>query len=370
MKCSKVRERLSLYIDGELDERSAAEIRSHTGECSDCGRELAAMRSLICAAREVELAEPPIDIARRIREAVAAEQRSGIGCDAALELISAYVDGELRPEDRGRVESHTAACGRCEAELRATAAIARGASEIESIEPPAGLRARIAAAVDAARPQSPLDRIAAALRSPRAVRWAAGAAAAAVIVVAVIVATPWTPQPVQTAAVERKAPAPSPSSLLPMPPAPNATAAASVQPEQMQKARGARIARHDRDGGTRPEPTAEASAPDTRPFAPVPPTPPIFEEPELTAERPDLLEELDTVDTAPQPEPIQVAVAPAPAIEPDKRSASQPTLMKVASAPAIENDDYEEWFARVKDRASVRGATRRNVSVDLFSARF
>lgn len=370
MRCCKVRERLSPYIDGELDERSAAEIASHVAECAECARELTAMQSLAVAAREIAFVEPSADIARRIREAVAAEQRSGIGCSATLELASAYIDGELSPADSSRVESHTAVCGRCETELRAMAAIAQAASEIEPVEPPVDLRARIAAGVDAARSRSPLDRIAAALRSPGAVRWAAGAAASAVIVVAVIIATPWTPQPVQTVTVEREAPSLPPSVLPPTAPGPDATAAASVQPEQVQKPRAVRLARRNPGTGARPEPAAAAAVPDSRPVPPGPPTPSAFDEPELTAERPELLENLDAPDTVPEPERSQVAVAPAPTIESDGGSASQPTLMKVASAPTVENDDYEEWFARVKDQASMRGAARRNVSVSIFSARF
>lgn len=96
----------------------------------------------------------------------------------------------------------------------------------------------------------------------------------------------------------------------------------------------------------------------------------MVEEPEVTGERPELPEEVEPLETTPSQEPTQVAVAPAPAIPSDESRAAQPTLIKVAVAPQIDTEDYDEWFARVKDQASMRGVARRSVSVSLFSAKF
>lgn len=366
MKCDKVRERLSVYIDGALDARGAAEIERHVAGCGECRRELAAMRRLVGAARGVEFVTPPAGLTRRIREAVAAERSSGIACDAALELVSAYVDGELTPDMRSRLEAHTALCGACEAQLRQTLAIAQSAAEIETVEPPAGLRAQIAAAVGGLRAESLLDRIVTTLTSPRAVRWTAGAAAAAVITIAVIVATPWEPQPVQTVSVEPETSVPAPSVVVPSPPASDTTVAAAAEPSQGQSPSAVRRAPRAKSMQTRPKTTLTAAAHVTRPTAPKP----TVEEPELTAERPEMPEEVESVETTPSQEPTQVAVAPAPAIPSDESRAAQPTLIKVAAAPQIDTEDYDEWFAKVKDQASMRGAARRSVSVSLFSAKF
>lgn len=65
------------------------------------------------------------------------------------EELSALLDGELAPADRARVEEHLAACAECAA-VRAELSRALGSLRtVEPIEPSAGLRRRVLAAVDA-----------------------------------------------------------------------------------------------------------------------------------------------------------------------------------------------------------------------------
>jgi anti-sigma factor RsiW len=99
-----------------------------------------------------------------------------------VELLSAHLDGETTPGERGRVELHLAACAACRAELEDLRRIVDASSRLVVPEVPVGLR----------------DRIAAAVARPRARRRAWIGAAASLATVG-LVATAWYlqgPQPV------------------------------------------------------------------------------------------------------------------------------------------------------------------------------
>lgn len=292
MKCSKIRERLSLYIDGALDEMSTRELEKHTAECSECAQELSVMRMLVDAAHEVEM-----------------------------------------------------------------------------VEPPTALRADILTAVRELQPETWLRRTIRMLTAPTTTRWAAGVSAAAVIAAAVIVNTPRSYDSRQSVSVERQAPISALSANISEPADSGVLAEAQVAPPRDQVASGTRRIARDRNPQHRPDAALAADEPVDRRAPVEPPRPPAMEEPVLTAERPEQLTEIEAAPATDSHEPAQVAVAPAPAL-PAGESSDQPTLMKVASAPVIDEKDYEEWFARVKDQASMRTTARKNVSVNLFSARF
>ncbi|MHC4777748.1 MAG: anti-sigma factor family protein [Planctomycetota bacterium] len=47
MKCEGIRERLTAYLDGELDETGAREMENHVGTCAGCSAELEGLRETV-----------------------------------------------------------------------------------------------------------------------------------------------------------------------------------------------------------------------------------------------------------------------------------------------------------------------------------
>lgn len=60
---------------------------------------------------------------------------AGIRCSAVLALLSDYLDGEIREEDRRLVEAHVAGCNVCE---RFGARFAAAVQSLRRLPPPAG----------------------------------------------------------------------------------------------------------------------------------------------------------------------------------------------------------------------------------------
>lgn len=75
MECSGVREKLSLYIDGMLDEQSLEMVEAHLAGCEECRNELAALREIIQAAGNIETVEPPKGLHGKILQAIAEEEQ-------------------------------------------------------------------------------------------------------------------------------------------------------------------------------------------------------------------------------------------------------------------------------------------------------
>ena len=79
------------------------------------------------------------------------------------DLLSAYLDGELAPDESAHLEAHLAGCGACRGELEATAGTRSLLRRLPELDPPPGLVARALA-----RPRKRVLPVA----------WAAAAAAA------------------------------------------------------------------------------------------------------------------------------------------------------------------------------------------------
>lgn len=69
MECGTISDQLGFYIDGTLDRLSAEKVEKHLAECGECRAELASLRVLIEAAREIEAEEPPLGLRARIAAA-------------------------------------------------------------------------------------------------------------------------------------------------------------------------------------------------------------------------------------------------------------------------------------------------------------
>jgi|GEM_PF-5238384 len=66
MECEEVRESLSAFLDGELNEHEREAVRAHVERCSDCARELAALQQVSALYRRLEDPEPPVDLEERV----------------------------------------------------------------------------------------------------------------------------------------------------------------------------------------------------------------------------------------------------------------------------------------------------------------
>lgn len=104
--CVEVKELLSLYIDGELDERTSDEVKKHMRFCTECHEEMEDIKRVIQACRDFEDEELPAGFKEQLHTKLAAEaerQRSvaarsrkinriiGIGSSIAALLIMAVI---------------------------------------------------------------------------------------------------------------------------------------------------------------------------------------------------------------------------------------------------------------------------------------
>ena len=77
MTCWKIRRKLPGYLDGTLGAEEHAPVREHLEFCADCQRELERYRKLSTLMSRLERAEPPADLALRIRVAITQARASG-----------------------------------------------------------------------------------------------------------------------------------------------------------------------------------------------------------------------------------------------------------------------------------------------------
>lgn len=123
--CWDREELLSGYLDGELTSGELAEVVAHLDGCTDC---IAVFRR-IQEARSLVRQLPDLDLP----SALAAALHLG-------DLLSAYLDGELSPQDVEHIGDHLALCAPCRSELReldAARTAVRALPRLEpSLEPP------------------------------------------------------------------------------------------------------------------------------------------------------------------------------------------------------------------------------------------
>lgn len=377
MNCAKVREKLSCYLDGVLDQSTLELIEAHLGACAQCGRELASLRTLVQTAGCIEAVEPPVGLKRGILNAIRRVERKARSCKQVGELLSPYVDGELAPAQDRTVTTHVADCPDCAEELRALQTLVTAAAHVDTVEPPADLRARIAHATTAVGPRKeasgiPIRERTREMFSPRALRWVGGAAAAAVIAFGVLTMTPHAAKQFQQAGVERSRHVAARTSVAPAAPQQPEVAQAAVEKPVPEKTalRRTVVAYAPRvrsvKAGVVAAVTEEEPA-DGRPVV----------EPEVRSVDSDIGDvdaylELGSAIGEELPEPAEVAAAPepAPVIVADTKKGGHPTLIKVASAPVISQDNIGEWLKRVKAQAAMRRGGSRPGGLRIISAKF
>lgn len=201
MKCGQVREKLSCYLDGVMDEATLEAVEAHLMRCADCRKELEALRVTVSLTSCIGDVESPACLASVIKETI--EQETAGSCAPYLAMFSEYIDGELSAKDKSDLEAHITICGSCEHELKIVKATVASVALAREIDPPAALRDRIAAAttgkrkIAALRHLRYLGRI---FQNRRAV-WAAGATAATVVLAAWILIPVGTKQKTTAKAV-------------------------------------------------------------------------------------------------------------------------------------------------------------------------
>lgn len=184
MDCSVVQDKLSLYIDGVLDEGTLEEVENHLTFCEDCRAEFEELRVLLEVAGEIEEIEPPAALNAAIKSS--AREALVPGCAEVLQVLSEYVDGELPESKASPVKRHLAICESCAQEMEMLSRTIAAAAAVEEVEPPLGLRDRIAALTTSVGGQKRVSRVLERIAEgmwPRTVGWAAAAAAVAAVIV-------------------------------------------------------------------------------------------------------------------------------------------------------------------------------------------
>lgn len=76
MNCKEIRERMSEYIDGVLDEERKQVLMEHVGACANCRRELSELERTIALVRSLEEVDPPADLLKQVHARLAVKEKS------------------------------------------------------------------------------------------------------------------------------------------------------------------------------------------------------------------------------------------------------------------------------------------------------
>jgi hypothetical protein len=68
MKCSEIRELLSGYVDGVLEQHEAEAVKNHLSECQECSRELADLQQTISLLNQMGEIIPPVEFRDNLRK--------------------------------------------------------------------------------------------------------------------------------------------------------------------------------------------------------------------------------------------------------------------------------------------------------------
>ena len=311
--------------------------------------------------------EPPASLRYRIFESVREARAQERRCAQVSGLLSAYVDGELTTKQVGLVEAHVSFCDRCAQELQALRMIVGAAGTVTPIEPPAGLRTRIAAAIADQSGESLVGSMLRGLRTalqPVSARWAAGAAVAA-LAVALVISMPQAPKQAGVAPVARKPLAPAPSARVAITPSPAASVRAlSAKAQETRVAYRPATRIEKRRSPSRRVIVAKVLRTTERKLVlhrvkPSPksdvPTMPATN----TADTPTTVSvETKTVEVA--------AAPPAPVTKPEARNPDTRALVKVAFTPIAAFDKAQSMMKQIKDEVAMHRSEARSATVAIF----
>jgi anti-sigma factor RsiW len=109
ISCTDLKEELSCYIDGELDETTQFKVRKHLDDCQLCKlscEQLVGVNTLLGKVHSNVVENAPdiwVDLEVKL---------PGV-CECVQEDLSAYLDGELLPSSKEGVSAHLESCATC-----------------------------------------------------------------------------------------------------------------------------------------------------------------------------------------------------------------------------------------------------------------
>jgi len=368
MECGQVREKLSCYLDGVLDEAMYEAIDSHLEHCVECRKELEALRSVVGLVSDLFEVEPPASLSSAIRNAVTKEQKLAGSCAYYRAMMSEYVDGELSADDEAEIESHVALCDHCSRELVALKTTVESLAAIGEVDPPASLRGRIAAATTGKKHVGIVtlvkSRIAALTLVPR-LGWAAGAAA-------VIAFAAWLAIPRQTDEQLAAKVDPNPSAAI-TEITPEPIPVAEPIPVEVDAKTALKSAVYRVTSSPREPVKTAASALETAVIrAEEKHKTPTYEDATQVATAP-----VEEVESRPVDE-VEIELAESSVIDEkaneDEATAvadqPQPKFMRIGHKPNINTQDIEDYFKDVKSDAQMKRKSGNRFRVDIITKQF
>ncbi len=104
LSCTDVRDLLSLYLDGELEEGKACAVRDHLADCSECTELAETMELITGAGAALAGVEPPDYLADDLQASP---------CRRWMGLLFQAVDREISQHNLERLLTHLEACPSC-----------------------------------------------------------------------------------------------------------------------------------------------------------------------------------------------------------------------------------------------------------------
>jgi len=132
-RCDDIRERLSAYVDGELEARHAREVEQHLTECEECADLGHAIESLTGTLAALRYLEPPPHLEADL---------AASPCRRWLGLLVSAIDRNIDDDNLERLLGHLEACPSC---TRIWTDLTLVHQVSEAMLPPAGLAERCAA---------------------------------------------------------------------------------------------------------------------------------------------------------------------------------------------------------------------------------
>ena len=102
--CTDVRDLLSLYLEGELEEEQAITVREHLAGCEDCAGILETLESIVDAGSALDELDPPDHLLSDLASSP---------CTRWLGLLFQAVDREISQHNLERLLTHLEACPSC-----------------------------------------------------------------------------------------------------------------------------------------------------------------------------------------------------------------------------------------------------------------
>jgi len=102
--CTDIRDLLSLYLEGELEEEQAITVREHLAECEDCAGIMETLESIVEAGSALDDLEPPDHLLADLASSP---------CTRWLGLLFQAVDREISQHNLERLLTHLEACPSC-----------------------------------------------------------------------------------------------------------------------------------------------------------------------------------------------------------------------------------------------------------------